>query len=283
MLAMEKGQRLGPRAVTGAEADAVRDALTDAEADSVKDAVTDTSNRPVARLSEPRMKGALQTASRWRRRFLVGVAAVVLVIVGLVAGLRLGWGSWSTEEVRTAIVSTLQSESPESILVTGSIEVGVTTVSSNTRYLLPGVVPLDLGTTEAVVRVPGRVTYGIDVSELGPERIRLVDGVLYVSIPEIHIIGVEPDLDELELQTRVGWARTHAGSGADATREAIGKITNAMREQAERHIEDAIQPRINTAHAILDVVSRALHAAGIEVRDVRVEVAPGIVVEQPQG
>ena len=229
------------------------------------------------------MAGMISTANAWRRRFFVGVLGVAVLIVGVVVGIRLSPPRLSVDDVRSAVVTTLQSESPESILVTGSITVAVTTVSSNTRYLLPGMVTLDLGTTEATARVPGTVNYGIDVSELDTTRIRIIDGVLYLTIPTIRVISVEPDLTALELETRVGWARTHAGSGAEATRDAMRRITGALREQGDRHVSEALQPRINTAHAIMDVVSRALLAAGLEVEDVRIEVSPGIVVEKPRG
>jgi hypothetical protein len=229
------------------------------------------------------MTNIITATNTWRRRFFLSVLGVVLVIAGVVVGIGLGPPRLSLDEVRSAVVSTLQSESPESILVTGSINVAVTTVSANTRYLLPGMVTLDLGTTEATARVPGTVNYGIDVGELDTTRIEIVDGVLYLTIPTIRVISVEPDLSALELQTRVGWARTHAGSGAAATRDAVSRITGALREQGERHVEEAIQPRINTAHAIMDVVTRALLSAGVEVKDVRVEVSPGIVVEKPRG
>lgn len=218
-----------------------------------------------------------------RRWLLLAASGIFLVVLGVVLGLRANWSRLHVEDVRSAVVTTLQSETPESILVTGSIQVAVTTVSSNTRYLLPGMVLLDLGTTEATARVPGTVKYGIDISELDTTKIRLEGRLLYVTLPPIRVISVEPDLSSLEVQTRVGWARTHAGSGADATRDAIGRITAALREQGESHVDEAIQPRINTAHAIMDVVSRALLTAGITVDDVRIEVAPGIVVEKPQG
>ena len=224
--------------------------------------------------------GILKAAGFGRRIAIWLVGALVLVLLGVAIATRLGGVRLSTDQIQTAVIATLQSESPESILVTGALTVGVTTVSSNTRYLLPGVVTLDLGTTEATARVPGTVAYGIDVSQLTPEQIWLEEDILYVRTPDIRVISVEPDLSSLQLETRVGWARTHAGSGAEATRDAVSKITGALREQGERHVADALQPRINTASAITDVVSRALMTAGIEVRAVRVEVAPGVVIEK---
>lgn len=224
--------------------------------------------------------GTLKAARFYRRIAIWTIAAVALVALGVVLATRLSGVRLSTEQVQTAVIATLQSESPESILVTGALTVGVTTVSSNTRYLLPGVVTLDLGTTEATARVPGTVSYGIDVSQLTPDQIWLEEDVLYVRTPDIRVISVEPDLSSLQLETRVGWARTHAGSGAEATRDAVSKITGALREQGERHVAEALQPRINTATAITDVVSRALLTADIRVRAVRVEVAPGVVIEK---
>ncbi len=220
---------------------------------------------------------------KWRRRFALVAAGLAFLVIGAMLGLRLNIPRLDLQTARTTVISTLQSEAPESILVTGSLQVAVTTVSQNSRYLLPGVVPLDLGTTSATVRVPGTVYYGLDVAALGAENISAHGNVLHISVPDVRVVSVEPDLAELELETRLGWARTSAGSGAQATREALAKITNALREQGVRHVEEALQPRINSANAILDVVTRSLEAAGLRVDAVRIEVEPGVFIERAAG
>ena len=63
------------------------------------------------------------------------------------------------DELRSTLFATLTRESPEAFLVTGRLEMTVTTRVANSKVLLPGWVDLDLGTTRATVRVPGTVPF----------------------------------------------------------------------------------------------------------------------------
>ncbi|MBZ0089539.1 MAG: hypothetical protein K8H90_04090, partial [Thermoanaerobaculia bacterium] len=81
---------------------------------------------------------------------------------GCVAGL-------TEQQVRTTVISTIQTEVPERFLVTGSIEMGATTTSERTTQLLPGILNLEVGRTTVTVRVPGRASYGVDLRDLKPE------------------------------------------------------------------------------------------------------------------
>jgi hypothetical protein len=142
---------------------------------------------------------------------------------------------------------------------------------------------LDLGTTRVRVRLPGRVAYGFDVSVLRPEDIVFgEDGVVEVALPDLSVFSVEPNLEAMEVETDVGWARTHARSGQQTTQRALQFAQRALREQASTHLIDKTQPRINTAEALQRMLTPALQAAGIAEPRFRFRIGPHLVME-PEG
>ncbi len=199
----------------------------------------------------------------WPALALVLAAALGAGALALVFGQRLLRPS--EEVIRGAIYAAIQRESPEAFLVTGSLEVTGTTTVSNTRRLLPGIVNLNLGTTSATVRMPGRVSYGIDMSRLEAQDIRVGEGgAVTVTVPAPRVWSVEPVLAEMEVQTDVGWARLYARSGRVVEQEAIRLMEVALRRQGEAHLADSDQPLRNSAEALEDILVPALRAAGVQ-------------------
>lgn len=217
-----------------------------------------------------------------KRRFLGWlVVAGLLLLVAVVIWWRRP--ALTETEVRSVVVSTIQSEAPASFLVTGTLDVTATATVKNTKYLFPESLNLDLGTTQATVRLPGRVAYGFDVTALRPEDIRIAeDGVVEVQVPALHVFSAEPDLARMEVQTEVGWARTYAGSGQQATQRAMRFAQEALRQQGAKHLETQTQPRVNTAEALKNMLAPALQAAGMTAPRFRIEVGPRLVM-QPDG
>lgn len=199
------------------------------------------------------------------------LATGVLLLVGTI-GLYL-WSARprvSETEVRDMVFSTIQRETPESFLVTGSLEVTATTRVENTRTLLPGIVGIDLGTTSATVRVPGRVSYGFDVRQLTPAMIRLLPGdTIEVLVPDPVIYSVEPNLEQMEVETRRGWLRISRETTEQVRGRAIQLVQQTMRAQGNAHLGGSSQPRINTADALYDMLRPVLIAAGMENPHIR--------------
>lgn len=199
------------------------------------------------------------------------VATGVLLLIGTV-GLYL-WSSrprLSETDIRDVVYATIQRESPESFLITGALEVTATTRVANTRTLLPGVVGIDLGTTSATVRVPGRVSYGFDVRQLTPAMIRVhEDDVIEVTVPEPVIYSVEPNLEQMEVETQRGWLRLSRRTVEDVRGRAIRLVQQALRAQGVAHLRASSQPRINTADALYEMLHPVLIAAGVEDPQIR--------------
>jgi hypothetical protein len=194
------------------------------------------------------------------------IAVVALLLIGTV-GLWL-WSSrprLSQTEIRDVIYSTIQRESPASFLITGALEVTATTRVENTRTLFPGVVGIDLGTTSATVRVPGRVSYGFDVRQLTPAMIRVLDGdTIEVTVPEPVLYSIEPNLEQMEVETQRGWLRISQRTTEQVRGRAIQLVQQTMRAQGEAHLQGSSQPRINTADALYEMLRPVLIAAGLE-------------------
>lgn len=210
-------------------------------------------------------------------------ASVLVVIVGLYAVRWVLSPRLTETEVQRTVVTTIQAEAPAAFLITGTLDITATATVENTKYLFPDVLRLPLGTTRATVRLPGRLGYGFDISALRAEDIRLADdGVVEVALPPLRIFSVEPDLDALEVQTEVGWARLYSRSGQRTTERALAFAQEALRTQGEKHLEASTQPRIYTAEALQKMLTPPLEAAGLRAPRFRIRLGPNLVVE-PEG
>lgn len=214
------------------------------------------------------------------RRPLIILGAGILVLGAAVYFLtRFEAPRLTGADVRDALFTTIQREAPEAFLVTGRLELTATTRVENSKTLLPGLLDLDLGTTRATVRVPGRVSYGFPVDSLRPEMVTLrEDGIIEVELPALSIYSVEPRLSALEVETVRGWARL--GSEEDAVeRRAVAIVERAMRQQARAHLRTSYQSRINTARAMERMLTPALKGLGMESPRFRFRIADDLVVE----
>lgn len=218
---------------------------------------------------------------RVRRGLLIG-GVLLIVLVG-------GWWVWhrtwsgvSQEQVRRAVVTTLQEEAPASFLVTGTLHTSATATVRNEKIFLPDMLDMSLGTTKSTVRLSGTASYGFDVQTLRPEDIQLQeDGIVEVRLPDLAVHAVDPDLSKMEVQTDRGWARLQSSQGR-IERDAMRVAEQALRDQAEAHLEQSAQPRVNTARALKKMLTPALQSAGVEEPRFRIRMGAELVME-PSG
>ncbi len=223
---------------------------------------------------------------RMQRSFFRAGVWIGLILVGVAVGLWLRLPSFTQEEVREVIITTLQEEHPAAFYVTGTLEIAATVHEAHTRSLwLPSLFlpfSFDLGTTEVTLRVPGRVAYGFDISALQPENIQLTeDGVIDLTLPELSVFSVEPDLSRADIKTTVGWARLHARSGQAQEKKALQQVQGALRNQAQTHLRQAMQPQVNTAEAMHKLLMPVLKGLGMEAPRFRVHLGPQMIWESP--
>lgn len=213
-------------------------------------------------------------------RNLVRLALAIGIVAALaIAAYRQFWSAPTVTEteVREMIHTSIEREARESFLVTGYLDVTTTAIVDNTRILFPDILDLRLGTTRATVRAPGRVSYGFDIADFPREMIHVEGETIWIQIPRLQVYSAEPDLTALDVQTDVGWARLPA-SARSAELAAIGELNDALRQQGEAHLASAIQPRVNTARALEQLLVPILQSAGIQSPQLRFEVGEGVSI-----
>ncbi|MDX1673723.1 MAG: DUF4230 domain-containing protein [Longimicrobiales bacterium] len=209
-------------------------------------------------------------------------SALALALVAIAAALLLRGPRLTEQQVRETIFSSIEEEHPEAFLVTGRLDLTVTTRIEDSRVLLPGLVGLDLGTARATVRVPGRVSYGFPADALRPEMVRLLDdGTIEIDLPGLSVYSAEPDLAAMEVETERGWARL-PGVREDVERQAVAIIEGALRRQGAAHLSASHQPGINSARALQRLLSPALQGLGMDRPSFRFRLGDDLVVE-PSG
>ncbi len=218
-----------------------------------------------------------------RSRRLLLVLAVLLVGAGLAALLWLARPRWSVERVRDTVVTTIQSEAPASDLVTGRVGISARREIRDLGQFswlpawldLPGVNVLD---AEARVEATGEALYGFDVRALTPGMIEVhPDGLVEVTLPPLRVIAVETDLGGLRIESDEGMLRS--GAGRQLEGEALRDVEVLLRRQAERHLDDSVQPAVHTAEALKAMLTPPLRAAGLEAPRFRFHLAPDLTLE----
>ena len=196
-------------------------------------------------------------------RGAVALSILMLVSAGIAAFWWMQRPALSEKKVRQAVVATLQREASSSFLVTGTLQTTVTSTITNDKVFLPDMLDLNMGTTQTRARVPGVVRYGFDVSALRPEDIRVGPGdTVTVTLPEVGVRSVEPNLQRMEIRTRSGWTRLYDDSRTSTRDDALQLAQKALRRQGEQHLQDSRQPLYNTARAMKTMLTPVLKAAG---------------------
>ena len=221
-----------------------------------------------------------------RRMLTIGLIVAVTAVVAVLA-----WvlpPRFNEPEVQRRVMTTLQQEAAASFLVTGTLQITVTQTVEQTEHAFPRLAALvrlaqpnwpelDAATAQAVVRVPGRVSYGFDVGTLRPEAIQVEEktGRVMVRLPELAVHSVEPFLGALEIKTAsTSWMRLFGDAESDARQQALASVQDVFRTQARQHLNDAAQPRINTAEALRTMLTPALVAAGVPNPQVQFRIGP---------
>lgn len=224
-----------------------------------------------------------------------GMAALVGATLGLIVAV--GIAVWqlppSAVDVRRTVVTTLQQESAESFLVTGTLTLTTRVTVDSTGYATPdwltqllqatnpGLLSLVEGSTAATVSVPGRVSYGFDVRTLPADDVTVErGGLVSVALPPLALYSVEPDLSKLELKTASqGWMTLVSSEAHSAVRDAaMAQVQDALRAQAQDYLDTATQPRVNTARALASMLTPPLRAVGVDAPRFRIRVADDLVL-----
>ena len=222
--------------------------------------------------------------TRWLMKTLF---FLLLLAVGAAAGMwfikqpkvSLPTFQLTQQDVRQAVITRLIDERQESFLIAGYLDIDAEVTQANTKYFFPEYFEnqFSLGTTRSTVRLPGRATYGVDLSRIYPVSVTLeADSIVVVSISGLEIKSVEPKLAEMQIQTEVGWARLSARSGRTVERRAIVFAQEALRKEAEEHLTTSSQPLLNAEVAMGHLLVPVLQAAGIRNPIVKLRLIPNL-------
>jgi hypothetical protein len=235
-----------------------------------------------------------------KQRIAVGIG----VVLGFAIAIGAAWWQQSgpnERQVRRVVVTTIQKETPESFLITGTLHITAEATVDSSSTLTPqwfneivAYASTDVGSAvaswasvrdRATVKVPGRVSYGFDVRRLRPEMIGVgSDGRIAVDLPPLSVRGTNVELGRLEVKTsKTGtWKRLFVSSPEriedEVRTRALEKVQASFREQAEARIRTATQPRLNTARAVVSMLTPTLQAAGIDDPRFRIRVGEQLVL-----
>lgn len=182
---------------------------------------------------------------------------LLLVLIAVVGGLLLApqWQSWRVEQ---QFSDRLLRIAPDAAIQAGFVEtMHEQRWSSSAFFHLFGLL-LPRGRTEAVVRAPVRVYYGVRPEAL--HVLSLKDGVMIVAVDRVEVLNTATDLSGLKIETDVGWARFDALSGEEA-RTAARKAFDRSRIQAAGQL---LAGRDVTEHVRLAVKRAAMAIAGVK-------------------
>ncbi|MDT8377174.1 MAG: hypothetical protein RQ867_10630 [Mariprofundaceae bacterium] len=152
---------------------------------------------------------------------------------------------------------------PDAAIQAGFVETMHEQTWSNEAFFSFFGIEIPLGQTEATLRAPIRVYYGVR-----PHAIHAtgsVKGQLHLTIGSVEVLSVDADISRLEIRTDIGWARLDALSGA----EARSRAKKAFEQGKYRAADNMLQSMQVTAYLREALKAIATQIAGIT--DVRID------------
>lgn len=152
---------------------------------------------------------------------------------------------------------------PDAAIQAGFIETMHEQRWSNEAFFSFLGIEIPLGQTEATLRAPIKIYYGVR-----PYAIRAIgikNGQLHLTVDKIEVLSVDADISRLEIKTAVGWARLDAMSGEEARARA-----KQLFEQGKYRAADSMLQSLQvTAHVRAALKAIATQITGIS--DIRID------------
>jgi hypothetical protein len=215
----------------------------------------------------------------FKNRPFGGFLLFLFVAGGVTLGLWMYASAPTDHEIKETVLTSLQQETDTTVMVTGYLTVSTRLTIEDARrfpisedlpwYAVPlfrasGSPQVNLGTNRTSLQVPGRVSYGISLQDITIDDIEILDRrTVRIDLPELQIYSIEPELQQLNIRTELGWARW-SSSGRQLERRALGEVRTALERQGHQHLQQSDQPAINTMLALERLLGPALRSAGVE-------------------
>jgi hypothetical protein len=152
---------------------------------------------------------------------------------------------------------------PDAAIQAGFIETMHEQTWSNEAFFSFLGIEIPLGETEATLRAPIRVYYGVRPHMIHATRV--LKGQLHLTVEKVEVLSVDADISRLEIKTDVGWARLDALSG----KEARSRVKKAFEQSKYRAADNMLQSMQVTAYVRSALKAIARQITGIT--DVRIE------------
>jgi hypothetical protein len=189
----------------------------------------------------------------------------LLGILGMLAVLLLSpqWQSWRVEQQFTDRIVRM---APDAAIQAGYVETEHEQHWGNDAFVNILGLTVPRGHTEAMVRAPVRVYYGVRPQAL--HVLSFAHGVLRLAVDRVEVLNVATDLAGMEVQTDVGWARLDSVSGKSA-RQAARKAFDQTRFRAADALLKSrdVTENVRLALQLVAASIAPVHAVEIERRD----------------
>lgn len=152
---------------------------------------------------------------------------------------------------------------PDAAIQAGFIETMHEQTWSNIAFFSFLGVEIPLGLTEATLRAPIKMYYGVR-----PYAIHAVgtkNGQLHLTVDKIEVLSVDADISRLEIKTAVGWARLDAMSGSEARARA-----KQLFEQSKYRAADSMLQSLQVTADVREAM-KAIATQITGIRDVRID------------
>lgn len=193
------------------------------------------------------------------------VRLLLIVLLGLLVGLLLS-SPTQTRKVEQAFNDQLLKIAPSAAIQAGFVQTMHEQRWGSHAFVHLLGLTLPRGFTEARVRAPIRVFYGVRPSAI--HVLGFEDGTLRLAVDRVEVLNVETDLERLEIETHVGWARLDAISGEEARRAARKAFDRTKYRAADGLLKTAdVSRHIRAALARIATKIPGVERVEIERRD----------------
>jgi hypothetical protein len=189
----------------------------------------------------------------------------LLAVLGVLAVLLLSpqWQSW---HVQQQFSDRLVRMAPDAAIQAGYVQTMHEQRWGSDAFVNILGLTLPRGHTEAIVRAPIRVYYGVRPKAL--HVLSFKHGVLRLAVDRVEVLNVSTDLSGLQIQTDVGWARLDAISGKQARKSAREAFDHTRFRAADSLLKGrGVTEQVRLALQRVAAAISAVHEVEIERRD----------------
>lgn len=178
------------------------------------------------------------------------------------------------EALRTGFTARVDAAARGPFLTTGRVYVTGTATLARDDLIIPSLDRRSISGDTLLVRVPGQVSYGFDITRLARDSVQLLpDGSVLVGVPPLTPARATTFLDKLDVRTRRGWMRVAQVQSALAPATRV-RLDRALADAARQVLRTSRQPRMYSAHLLEGMLAPAARAAGEPRPRMRFRFAP---------